>query len=141
MKYFLMVALLVVLQLPQVGCADGSTRTVDMTKPILDEKGKPVTDMAEATKENPTCKGCPVFTVGTAISRALNGTYQGENIAGDQKWARSILAARIKDDSSAKLTAKEVTLIVTLVEKAWPGDVIKQIIPLIDPNQKAPELQ
>jgi hypothetical protein len=98
--------------------------------------------MHQNRPQDVTCRACSIFTVGTAISRALNSVFQDEQqLAGDQKWARSILADRVKTDKSARLTAAETDLIQKLVGKAYGGQIIKQIIPLIDPNHKPPEIK
>lgn len=116
-------------------------KTVNMETPVRDDKGAVAKDMTFATKDDMTCTKCPVLTVGTVISRALNASFPDEaNLPGDQKWARSVLAQRLKDDKAAKLTAKEAELIERLVGKGYGGDVIRQIMPLIDPNKKPPEL-
>lgn len=144
MRIFL-IAMLAVIAWPAF--AD-EARTVDMTTPIKDEKGKSTKDLAEqAGKDDITCAACPVFTVGRAISHALNmlrmdgKDVSGEEVSGDQKWSRNILAERIRDSKSATLTVKEAALIEKLIGKAYPGEVIKQVIPLIDPNKKVPEIQ
>lgn len=136
------VAIALCLSLLGAACAaGGDSLAVDMTKPLLDEKGKPIADATQAEKDDPGCAHCPVFTVGAAISRALNTQFPDEQITGDQKWSRSVLADRIKADKHATLTLKEAQLIETVVGKAYSGLVIKQIVPLIDPNHKPPEIQ
>jgi hypothetical protein len=122
--------------------AQEAAKTINMETSIKDDKGVPVKDLAFVTKDDPSCAHCPVLTVGTVISRALNAVFADEpNLPGDQKWARSLLAQRLKDDKVAKLTAKEAELIERLVGKGYSGDVIRQIMPLIDPNKKPPDLQ
>ena len=120
--------------------ADNS-HVVDMTKPLVDEKGKAIPDATQAEKDDPSCAHCPVFTVGAAIARALNTQFPDEQISGDQKWSRAVLADRIKNDKRAQLTVKEAQVIETVIGKAYSGLVIKQIVPLIDPNHKPPEIQ
>lgn len=118
------------------------TPAINMTKPLMDEKGKPLINGFEATPTDPKCDKCPVLTIGSAISHALNGQYDDERgLDGGQKWARSALAERIAGQKDAHLTAKEADTIEKLVERAYGGLVIKQIVPLIDPNKKVPELQ
>ena len=118
------------------------SRTVNMQTTIKDEKGKPAKDFAYVTKEDPTCANCSLLTVGVVIARALNATFPDErDLSGEQKWARSVLADRLKDNKAATLTVKEADLIEKLVGKAFGGETIKQVVPLIDPNKKTPEIQ
>jgi len=115
--------------------------TVDMTAPLHEEDGAISKHTEQATKDDPKCEKCQPITVGFAISHALNQAFPDEqSLPGEQKWARSVLADRIRDNKAAALTASEVALIVKLVEKAYPGVYIKQIIPLIDPNHPAPKI-
>jgi hypothetical protein len=114
----------------------------DMTKPILDNKGQPIKDAFEATPNDPTCKMCPILTIGAAISHALSANFADEaSLSGDQKWARSLLGNRLRDETDAHLTAKEVAVIEKVVGKAFGGQIIAQIVPLIDPNHKEPEVE
>lgn len=116
--------------------------TIDMTVLIVDEQGHTMKYQGEASADDPDCKKCSQLTLGKAISFALNTSFQDErNMPGDQRWARSILADRIRSEKAANLTAKEVSTIETVVEKLYSGQIIKQIVPRIDPNRKVPDLQ
>jgi hypothetical protein len=136
-----LVRVLVLLALSVSACAAGDQLTVDMTQPLLDEKGKPAKDVAEATPQDPTCSKCSVLTRGVAIARALDASFDDErNLAPERKWARGVLGARIIHDSAAKITIGEAKEIELVVGKAYGPQVIMQIMPLIDPNKKPAEL-
>jgi hypothetical protein len=140
MKRYLFALLLSVLSI--AACAAGDQLTVDMTQPLLDEKGKPAKDVAEITPADPTCSKCAVLTRGVAIARALDASFDDErNLPADRKWARGLLGARIIHDSAAKITVGEAKEIELVIGKAYGPQVIMQIIPLIDPNKKPAELQ
>lgn len=114
---------------------------IDMTTPLRNENGTPMKNGEQATKDDPACEKCETATLGYAVSHALNLPFRDESdLPGEQKWARSLLADRIKDSKTAVLSAPETALIEKLIGKAYPGFVIKQIIPLIDPNHPAPKI-
>ena len=139
-KWILLISLVVLLPV----WAD-EPKAIDMTKALLDEHGKPARDFAEATKDDPQCESCPVLTIGVAIARALNmiNLNDREDVAltGDQKWAMSELAARIRNAKEARLTVKEAEVIERRIGKAYTGPTIRQLMPVIDPNKKVPALE
>jgi hypothetical protein len=115
---------------------------VDMTTPLHEEDGSVSKHVEQATKDDPKCEKCEPVTLGFAINRALNMAFEDERgLPGEQKWARSLLGDRIKSDKAAALTAAETALIERMIEKAYPGFYIRQIIPLIDPNHPAPKIE
>lgn len=100
--------------------------------------------MFEATREDQDCAKCSILTVGAAISHALNGDVRdarAQPLSGDQRWAQSILADRIRNSPKAQLELKEAkTIEDQVLASTYNGFVIKQIIPLIDPSRKVPQL-
>lgn len=121
--------------------ADANQRTIDMTVPMHEEDGSVSKHLEHATKDDTKCEKCEPITLGFVIAHALNLQFQDEqNLPGEQKWARSLLGERIKDDKAAVLSAPETALIERVVEKAYPGYYIRQIIPLIDPNHPIPKI-
>ena len=121
---------------------DAKQHTIDMTIPMHDEDGSVSKHLEPATKDDPKCEKCDPITLGFTINHALNLQFRDEeNLPGEQKWARSLLGERIKDDKAAALSAPEAALIEKVVEKAYPGYYIRQIIPLIDPNHRPPKVE
>lgn len=127
---------------------DAAKRTIDMTHVMLDEQGKPAPDImfkepvSPGTPDpDPACSKCPRLTLGHAIAHALFATFPQNPATPDQKWARAVLAERIKDDPHAALTAEEVTVIKKQMGEAYGGILLVQAFPMIDPNAKVPDIK
>jgi hypothetical protein len=116
-------------------------RAVDMTAPLHDEFGRDARDTLEQGKEDPDCARCPPLTLGRACAHALFASFPDEQVAPDQKWARAVLATRIRDDNAAHLDADEIAVIKRLVGKVYGGIVLMQIYPMLDPNAKPPAVK
>ena len=125
--------------LPMIALAD--PRPIDMTTPLVDEVGKPMKDPFEASKDDPDCTKCAVLTLGHAVAHALFFPEKGETLSGDQKWARGVLAQRVRDAKDAELTSEEITVIKAALAKVFGGIVLVQAYPLLDPNAKPPKVQ
>jgi hypothetical protein len=124
---------------PEVAAEEG--RAVDMTAALHDEFGRDAKDMLEQAKDDPDCARCPPLTLGRACAHALFASFADEQAAPDQKWARAVLAMRIRDDKAAHLDADEIAVIKRLVGKAYGGIVLMQIYPMLDPNAKPPAVK
>jgi hypothetical protein len=102
--------------------------------------GQPVKDVGTQESGDPDCAKCAPLTAGHAIANALLATVPGETtVDASQKWARYDLAMRIIK-GPVTLTAAEVTVIKKCLGNAYGPLIIGQIIPIIDPNAKAPEV-
>jgi hypothetical protein len=122
--------------------------SVDMTTPIMDQNGQSVPDMTDRAPDDKECNPqqrakCPPLTVGHLVSLALNGAYEDEKSLGwQQRFDRSALAKRIKDDKAAVLDSTETAAIERLLGKAGiNGNMLYQVIEVIDPNAKAGKVQ
>lgn len=122
--------------------ADEVVKTkINMTQ-VLVEDSKDITDPYFSTKDDPSCSKCPPLTLGMAASHALMGSYEDERgLDGEQKWARGVLADKIKNDASAILTASDVILIKRLLGKMFGVVIIKAAYPLLDPNAVPPAIK
>jgi hypothetical protein len=114
---------------------------INMKTPYLDDAGKPVKDAYGLNPSDPDFaekfEKCPDMTLGLAVSHALFATYEDErDLTGDEKWSRGALAARIRDDEAAELTAEEVTVIKRLVGRLYNVAIITWAMPLLDPAAK-----
>jgi hypothetical protein len=117
-------------------------RTIDMTVPLVDEIGRPAKDVLAREPDDPTCAHCPVLTLGHAIAHALFATLPGDkNESAEQKWARGVLADRVRDNKAAALSAEELALIKRDLAEAYGSLVIMQTFPLLDPNAKPPTVK
>jgi hypothetical protein len=159
MKYtpIIVVAIAMVIS---VACATDGTITVDASKIILADNGKPVRNAKGLPDNFPGCKpnaacymcvdssdpvsssdACPALTIGAAIREAFAGADQRE-LSGGQKIARSDLADRFKGDGKVKLSGAEITVIDDVVGKYFnSGNVVKQIIRAVDPSFKVPDIK
>jgi hypothetical protein len=120
--------------------ADG--RSVDMTAVLHDESGRPARDVLARLPGDADCAHCPVLTLGRAAAHALFAAFPDEReLPADQKWARAVLAARIENDTAARLDAEEIAVIKRLLGKAYGGVVLMQAYPLLDPNARPPAVK
>jgi hypothetical protein len=119
-----------------------TVRTIDMTVVLHSPTGEPLKDAGQITPEDPRCDKCRPLTLGIAAANALfSGSASERNLAGDQKFARYLLAERIKNAKEATLTAEEITAIKRLVGEIYSPVVVGQAYPLLDPNATAPKVQ
>jgi len=131
---------LAVLCLASPAFADG--RAIDMTVALNDEQGRPAKDVLARDADDATCAHCPVLTLGHAIAHALYAMFPDEKTEPqDQKWARGVLAQRIKDDKAAVLSSEEITVIKRELGKAYGPAILVQAYPLLDPNAKPPQVK
>jgi hypothetical protein len=132
-----------VLALAQQPPAAARPHTIDMTAPLLDDRGKPGKDCAEPAPDGKACAVSETLTLGVALSRLLfSVTDADRGLSGDQRWARGVLAAKIKDAKAVALTAEEVALIKRLVgQSTFSPLIVMQIFPALDPNDKPPPVQ
>ena len=124
------------------GAADaGEPAGIDMTTVLADENGHPAKDVLDQAKDDPDCAHCAVLTLGRACAHALFASFPDEQITPDQKWARAVLAQRIRADKSAHLDADETAVIKQALGRAYGGIVLLQAYPLLDPNAKPPAVK
>lgn len=121
---------------------------VDMTAVLMDDAGRPARDTfakepVPAGKEDadPKCDKCPVLRLGLAVSHALFAAFPDDKDSPDQKWARAVLAQRVKEEKAAQLSAEEISVIKRQLGRAYGGIVLMQAFPLLDPNAKPPEVK
>jgi hypothetical protein len=116
--------------------------TVDMTTVLTDENGAIVKDEWLRPRDEKDCSKCPDLTLGAAVAHALFYVSPDEHeVTGEQKWAWSALAVRIKSDSAAKLTHAEAALIYQRLGRLYSGIVLLRAMPLIDPNLDVPKIK
>lgn len=118
-------------------------RTIDMTAVLHDENGRVMKDFTEQQgPADTTCEKCAPLTIGRAIDHTLKAVFPDEQgLSREQLWTRALLGDSVKNNKAAKLTVKEIEVIERELIKGYNGDVMKQIIPMLDPNRKPPELQ
>lgn len=126
---------------------------INMTQIMLDDRGKPAPDLSakeplprgpdgkEIVDPDPTCNKCPRLTLGNAVAQSLFATFRDETVDPQQKWARAVLAQRIRNEQKATLTAEEIAVVKRQIGKAFSGIILMQAYPLLDPNSKVPEVK
>jgi hypothetical protein len=116
--------------------------TVDMTAALTDENGANIKDEWLRARDEKDCSKCPDLTLGAAVAHSLfYVTPEEREVTGEQKWAWSALAVRIKTDPAAKLTHAEAALIYQRLGKLYSGIVLLRAMPLIDPNLEVPKIK
>lgn len=130
---------------------DAKTWTVNMTQDLVVD-GRPVIDPAthnpadfvrdsngKYVDNDPLCTHCRPFTIGTYIALALKSVMENEKQTLDMRaregW--SAFAEQIKDGTAVALTAKQIALIESRIDKATihPGAALA-VKRIIDPNYK-----
>ena len=114
-------------------------RTFDMMMALTGLDGKKIPDMAQATKDDPTCAKCGPLTLGEVVERVLlaplpgdTPTPSGPNAAPQplssaqttQGFARIALALRLHQNMHATLTEKELALVVKRIEAGFANSII-----------------
>lgn len=113
---------------------------IDMTTVLFDENGKPTRDVAGIRRVEDLTTA-PELTLGRAVMHALFAAFPDEGeLPAEEKWARGLLAMKVKDDPAAELTVEQIAKIKRLVGKLYGGLIIMQAFPLLDPSAKPPEL-
>lgn len=145
MMQLLFVALFTVLASAAPLAAEDKVHTVDMTVLLVDEHGKPAKDVLARDPSDSDCSKCPTLTLGRAVAHSLflsGGQEQGrETVSAEQKWARAVLAERVKEDKAARLTADEVSVIKRQLATVYGGVILMQAYPILDPNSKPPAVK
>lgn len=115
--------------------------TIDMTKVLVNEKGKPIKDATDRAADDPTCAKCGDLTIGIAVEMVLNAVYPDEiDLSLGQRIARALVAERVRDNTQATLNVQEIATIEKLLPKAAknsPGFtnlVMMQIMRSVDPT-------
>lgn len=124
--------------------AEAPKSVIDMTKPLLDELGRPVVDPTQNKNPigDPQCAQCTAhITIGLTITRALCAKTADDEKDPGQAWARCALGERLREDPGAVLTPTEIVRIKSSVGQSMPPAVIMQVFPLVDPSTPAPDLK
>jgi hypothetical protein len=112
--------------------------TIDMTAVLMDDSGKPLVDGSRQE-----CRGDPdltkipecKMTAGRAIAIAMcNDRPDDRNEAALDKAKRCYLGRHLETKTDAVLTGPQISQIEGRLG-AWPGNLLVQLIPLIDPAQ------
>lgn len=130
----------------------GDPGTIDMTVPLKDTHGKPLRDVGATSEDDKPCakvkdnlpdvEACPVLTLGRAVSNVLYANFKEDaNLDPRMRAARVRLADKLIDDSAARLTAAQITLIETLLGRNYNGLVLSQTYSLLQPNLELPEVK
>lgn len=97
---------------------------IDFTKVLLDQDNNQISD--------PTISGKDL-TLGRAASYALNASFQDEQqLSGEEKFKRGMLAFQIRDDDKADLKAEDVVLIKKVIGKAYSPLIVYRIYQMLD---------
>jgi len=144
--FFLEVAIFVVAMWCQAHADEAKpappARTIDMTAVLHDERGGPLKDPYTVAKDDPACAKCVDMTVGVAISHALLASLdEDRSLPWEQKWAFGLLAERVRANPAATLTAAETVKIEDRIGKVFSPIVIVQIVQMLEPGRKPPEVQ
>jgi hypothetical protein len=112
-------------------CADFSAK-------IIDIDGHPIIDDLKCPADKDGKRTCSdELTLSTVSVRALLANFPDEqNLAGDEKLKRFVLASKIRDGGEVKLTAEEISLIKRLIGKAYVPTVVGRSYPLLDSGEK-----
>lgn len=115
---------------------------VDFTAAITDLEGTPIT---EITRKDKLVAGVPtpsfaenIVTLGMLAGNALTGTYQDEpGLSGADKVKRFQLAEKTISKLPVDLDAESISLIKTLIGKAYNPLFVGRAYNLIDPPKPA----
>lgn len=112
--------------------------TIDMSVQLKGEDGTPAKECVKLTDDGKSCQDQGPVTLGHTVAHALNGLYGDEqNLSGDERFSRGMLAYRIRDEKHAVLSVEDLALIKKCVGKAYPPFLVAQIFPLVDPSMAA----
>lgn len=115
--------------------------TIDMQAILTDENDKPIVDQTGIQRVEDLA-GAPPLTLGRAVMHALFATLPEErDLPAEEKWARAALAMKVRDDPAVELTVEQVAKIKKLLGRLYGGLIIMRAFPLLDPNEKVPELK
>ena len=116
-------------------------RPIDMTQVLVDADGKPIVDPFQMTKDDPECLKCGHLTLGRAIEHALFAALPDDKTPAEQKWARGVLAEKIKEDPHATLTAEELVVVKRVVGEVYSARLLVAMYPLLDPAAVPPSVK
>lgn len=100
---------------------------INLDKVINDLEDKPIP--LENDSDN-------FFTIGKACINALMHPYENENIDGDKKLDRYLLAMQLKKGGVQDLSPEQITELKTLVGKFYTPLVVGQVLLALDPGLK-----
>lgn len=107
---------------------------IKVTQVLLELEG---CEMATGGNLCPQC-GQPLgerkpFTLRLACTRALSAVYRDEqNVSGDEKFERGVLAMKIYNEDTVELKAEEIAMVKKLVAKMYGPIVILQVHNLLE---------
>lgn len=100
--------------------------TIDFTQILLDNDGKPI---PYDPKDNSPA------TLGAVASTALDTMISTEqNVTGEEKFHRGLLAARIKNDKAAVLSVEDLALVKKLIGEVYGPLVVAPAWMALDPS-------
>ena len=101
---------------------------IDFTSVLFDFDGVALVDpTVQADKKQ-------LLTLGRAASHALCASYSDEqNLSGDEKFRRGMLAYEIRENKSAELKAEDIATIKNLISKMFGAAVVFRAWPMLDP--------
>lgn len=107
---------------------------IDFSTILLDLSGEPIKDNIAMQING----GLDLdLTLGRAASHALCASYPDENnLGGDEKFRRGLLACKVYPGGQHELSPEDVTLLKKLVAKAYSPIVVIKAWPLLDPTLK-----
>ena|SRR5271166_7006791 len=115
---------------------------VDFGYVLTNEDGVPVKDIFAQKKDDTECDHCPPMTLGLAAAHALVMQLQDEHDLDPlQKWARGVLAMKVRDGRKVEISVEEAATIKRLIGKVFGSVVIMQAFPMLDPSEKPPPVK
>jgi hypothetical protein len=117
-----------------------AAEAADFSAKILDFNNKPVIDDAVCPADTSGKRPCATeVTLGDVSVRALMAVAPDEqNLAGEEKFKRFVLAMKIKDGGEVALSAEDIALLKKLIGKIYAPLVVGRAFPLLDPGEKKP---
>lgn len=117
-----------------------SAQAADFSAKILDLNNKPVIDDTVCPADSSGKRPCTTeVTLGDISVRSLMAIVQDEqNLAGEEKFKRFVLAMKIKDGGEIAVSAEDVALLKKLIGKIYSPLVVGRAFPLLDPGEKKP---
>lgn len=103
---------------------------IDFSKPILDLDDRPVPDEV----------GEGVLTLAKCAERALTFPHQkDQELPGDKKVGRAVLAQLIHKNPVQDLTAEQVAEVKDLINRMYSAIVVMRAYEILDPKPKKAE--
>lgn len=105
---------------------------INFTQVIKDQDDQPLQDFitmqANGNKE-------VILTLGRATSHALMAQDQAEQISGEDKFNRGMLAFKVRDSADCELKVEDIALIKKQIAKLYSPIVVYRTYPMLDSSE------